>query len=77
MKFDVVNKSTTVNIFILHTLHRSITHLAVITRETNIKLGILFRLKGELENSQNLSRKKPTPGTNFPYFRYESRNNKR
>ena len=41
MKFDVVNKSTTVNRFVLHTLRRNITHLAVITRETNIKLGIL------------------------------------
>ena len=44
MKFGVVNKSTTVNRFVLHTLQRNITHLAVITRKTNIKLGIL---KGE------------------------------
>ena len=41
MIFDVVNKSTTVNIFVLHTLQRNITHLAVITHKTNIKLGIL------------------------------------
>ena len=41
MKFGVVNKSTTVNRFVLHTLQRNITHLAVITRKTNIKLGIL------------------------------------
>ena len=41
MKFGVVNKSTTVNRFVLHTLLRNITHLAVITRKTNIKLGIL------------------------------------
>ena len=41
MKFDVVNKSTTVNRFALHTLHRNITHLAIITLETKIKLGIL------------------------------------
>ena len=27
--------------FVLHTLQRNITHLAVITRKTNIKLGIL------------------------------------
>ena len=40
MKFGVVNKSTTVNRFALHTLQRNITHLAVITRKTNIKLGI-------------------------------------
>ena len=41
MKFGVVNKSTPVNRFVLHTLHRNITHLAIITRETKIKLGIL------------------------------------
>ena len=41
MKFGVVNKSTTVNRFVLNTLHRNITNLAVITRKTNIKLGIL------------------------------------
>ena len=41
MKFDVVNKSTTVNRFVLQTLRRNITHLAVITHKTNIKLGIL------------------------------------
>ena len=43
MKFGVVNQSTTVNRFVLHTLQRNITHLAVITRKTNIKLGILKR----------------------------------
>ena len=41
MKFGMVNKSTTMNRFVLHTLQRNITHLAVITRKTNIKLGIL------------------------------------
>ena len=41
MKFGVVNKSTTVNRFALHTLQRNITHLHVITRKTNIKLGFL------------------------------------
>ena len=41
MKFGVVNKSTILNRFALHTLQRNITHLAVITRKTNIKLGIL------------------------------------
>ena len=41
MKCGVVNKSTTVNKFVLHTLQRNITHLSVITRKTNIKLGIL------------------------------------
>ena len=41
MKFGVVNKSTILNRFVLHTLQRNITHLAVITRKTKIKLGIL------------------------------------
>ena len=41
MKFGVVNKSTIVNKFVLHTVQRNITHLAVITHKTNIKLGIL------------------------------------
>ena len=41
MKFGVVNKSTTVNRYVLHILHRNITHLAIVTRKTNIKLGIL------------------------------------
>ena len=41
MKFGVVNKSTILNRFVLHILQRNITHLAVITRKTNIKLGIL------------------------------------
>ena len=40
MKFGVVNKSTILNRFVLHTLQRNIT-LAVITRKRNIKLGIL------------------------------------
>ena len=43
MKFGVVNNSTTVNRFVLHTLQRNITHLAVITRKRNIKHGILKR----------------------------------
>ena len=42
MKFGVVNKLTTVNIFVLHISHRNITHLAVIRRKTNnIKIDIL------------------------------------
>ena len=43
MKLGVVNKSTTVNRFVLHTSQRNITHLAVIALKTNIKLGILKR----------------------------------
>ena len=53
MKFGMVNKSTTVNRFVLHTLQRNITHLAVITRKSNIKLGILKRGGGELEKSRH------------------------
>ena len=41
MKFNVVIKSTILKRFVLHTLQRNITRLAVITRKTNIKLGIL------------------------------------
>ena len=41
MKVGVVNKSTILNRFVLHSLQRNITHLAVITRKTKIKLGIL------------------------------------
>ena len=41
MKFGVANKTTTVNRFVLHSLQRNITHLAVITSNTNTKLGIL------------------------------------
>ena len=37
----MVNKSTILNRFVHHTLQRNITRLAVITRKTNIKLGIL------------------------------------
>ena len=50
MKFGVVNKSTILNRFVLHTLQRNITHLAVITLKTNIILGILKG--GELEKSR-------------------------
>ena len=46
MKFGVVIKST-VNRFVLHTLQRNITHFAVITRKTSIKLGILKRGAGK------------------------------
>ena len=41
MKFGVVDKSTILNRFVLHTLQRNITRLAEIARKTNIKLGIL------------------------------------
>ena len=51
MKFGVVNKSTIWNRFVLHTLQRNNTHLAVITRKSSIKLGIL---KGGLEKCPKL-----------------------
>ena len=56
MKFGVVNKSTTVNRFVLHTLQRNITHLAVITRKTNIKLGILKGGGGNWKRAEPPSR---------------------
>ena len=43
MKLGVVNKSTILNRFDLHTLQRNITRLAVITRKTNIKLRYFER----------------------------------
>ena len=55
MKFGVVKKSKILNRFVLHTLQREITHLAVIIRKTNIKLGVL---KGELEKIQKLLQNK-------------------
>ena len=41
MKIGMVIKLTIMNRFILHTLQRNVTHLAVITRKTNIKIDIL------------------------------------
>ena len=41
MKFGVVIKSTVLNRCVLRTLQCNNTHLAVITRKTNIKLGIM------------------------------------
>ena len=52
MKFGVVNKSTILNRIVLHTLQRNITHLAVITRITNIKLCILKGGTGKEPSSQ-------------------------
>ena len=40
MKFGVVNKSITVNRFVLHTLQCNMTYLAVVTRKRHIKLGL-------------------------------------
>ena len=54
MKFKMVNKSTTVNRFVLNNLHRNFTHLVVITRKTNIKLDILKCGGGGLEKSLHL-----------------------
>ena len=41
MKFGVMNKSTTVNRFVRHSLQRNITYLAAKIRKTTLKLGIL------------------------------------
>ena len=50
MKFGMVNKSTTVNRFVLQILQRTITRLAVITRKNKHKIRYLER--GELEKSR-------------------------
>ena len=54
MIFGVVNKSTTVNRFVHHTLQRNITHLAVVTRKINIKLDILKGGTGKESNGQTM-----------------------
>ena len=54
MKFGMVNKLTIMNRFVLHTLQRNITHLAVITRKTNIKIDIL-KGGGKVEKSRELA----------------------
>ena len=53
MKLGVVNKSIAVNRFVLHTLERNITHLAVITHKKNIKLG---SLKGDWKRANSCLR---------------------
>ena len=47
MNIGVVNKSTTVNRFVLHTLQRNTTHLAEMTSNTNMKIGIFKRGTGK------------------------------
>ena len=41
MKIGMVNKLAIMNRFVLHNLQRNVTHLAVITRKTNIKIDVL------------------------------------
>ena len=41
MQIGMVDKLTFINRFVLHTLHRHITHLAMITCKTNIKIDVL------------------------------------
>ena len=71
MKFGVVNKSTILNKFVLHTLQRNITHLAVITRKTNKKLGILKG--GELEKSR-VFKNRPFPVPSWFLLKYNNEN---
>ena len=47
MNIGVVNKSTTVNRFVLHTLQCNTTHLAEMTSNTNMKIGIFKRGAGK------------------------------
>ena len=70
MIFGVVNKSTNLNRFVLHTLQRNITHLAVITRKRNITLGILKGGGGgELEKSRIVVSYELSPLTNCRLLR--------
>ena len=41
MQIGMENKMTIVNRFFIHTSHRNISHLTVITRTTKIKIDIL------------------------------------
>ena len=50
MKFGAVNKPTTVNRFVLHTLQRNITHLAVITLKTSKKKTRFYK-RGDWKRS--------------------------
>ena len=52
MKFGVVNTSTILSRFVLHTLQRNSTHLAVITRKTDINLSILKGAGGNWKRAQ-------------------------
>ena len=72
----MVNKSTTVNRFVIHTLQRNITHLAVITRKTNIKLGSLKG--GDWKRAKNYSKKIAGGGKrkNSPNFEGRARTEK-
>ena len=71
MKFGVVNKSTILNRIVLHTLQRNITHLAVITRKTNIKPGIL---KGETGKEPKKTGLKIVCVVQRAYFHYNMTN---
>ena len=51
MKIGMVNKLTIMNRFVLHILQRNITHIAVITRKTNINIDIL-KGGGKVEKSR-------------------------
>ena len=55
MKIGIVNKLTIMNRFVLHTLQRNITHIAVITRKTNINIDIL-KGGGKVEKSHKMLR---------------------
>ena len=56
MKIGMVNKSTIMNRFVLHTLQCNITHLPVITLKTNINIDILKNGGGEWKRAQICTR---------------------
>ena len=70
MKIGMVNKLTIMNRCALHTLQHNITHLAVITRKTNIKIDIL-KGGGKVEKSRKIgSFSFPIPTCNFLHVNF-------
>ena len=79
MKFSEVNKSTTVNRFVLHTLQRNITNLALKTRKINKKFVVLKGGTGKepihfLNTSKCPKVKKMNLQTNITASKYSGRN---
>ena len=56
MKIGVMNKSTILNRCVLHNLQHNITHLAIITRKTKLKLDILKGGNWKRARSDNVIR---------------------
>ena len=67
MKIGMVNKLTIMNRFVFHTLRRNLTHLAVMTRKTNIKIDILKG--GGSGKEPDISTSRPRGGDADAFFK--------